>query len=127
MLNSNGTDGTVLDENDDAERYLIRKVSQSEARSLVHSRRKPVFPPIAVMAHENGVVVVEALVGKSGDVEKVNVISGPRMEQAAAADAARGWSFRPMMVGSRAVPYELQLVFNFRTTGPSYATVDMKP
>jgi protein TonB len=126
-MNADGTDGTVLDQNDDAERYLIRTVSQSEAKELVNARKKPVFPQIAIMAHVKGTVTMNALVGKSGEVQGVKVLSGPPMEQQAAADAARAWSFKPLMVGARAVPYEVQLTFDFETTGPPFGTVTMKP
>jgi TonB family protein len=127
LLNEDGTDGTFLDENDDTERYLRRRVSQSEAKALIKSRKKPIFPPIAVMAHASGAVVVEVQVGKSGAVEKVALVSGPSMEQKASTDAAKDWSFKPLMVGKRAVQYEVQLVFTFRTSGPPYASVEVAP
>ena len=127
MLNGDGSDGTFLDENDDAEQYLLRKATQSEAKALVDSRKKPIYPPIAVAAHVSGAVPMEVLVGKSGEVQKIAVMSGPAMVQQAAADAAKGWSFKPLMVGTRAVPFETQLVFTFRTTGPPVASVDMEP
>jgi TonB family protein len=127
LLNDDGTDGKFLDENDDTERFMRLKISQSEAKALVNTRKKPTFPQIAMMAHVSGAVVTEVLVGKSGEVQNVKVVSGPPMELQASADAAREWSFKPMMVGARAVPYEVQLVFTFRTTGPPYATVEVAP
>jgi TonB family protein len=127
LLNGDGTDGRFLDEDDDTERYMVLKVSPSEAKALVNTRKKPTFPPIAILAHVNGAVVLQVLVGKLGEVQKVAVLSGPAMEQQAAIDAAKKWNFKPMLVGARDQPYELQLVFTFRTIGPSSATVEVAP
>jgi len=127
LLNEDGTDGTFLEENDDSEHYLLRKVLPGEATTLVDRRQKPLYPPIAMAAHISGTVVMEAMVGKSGEVQKIALVSGPTMVQPASLDAARQWSFKPMMVGSRAVPYEIQLVFAFRTTGPPIGTVETTP
>jgi len=127
LLNGDGTDGKFLDENDDAERYMLRMVSQDEARAFIDSRQKPVFPPIAIMAHVSGAVVMQVLVDGTGKVQKVTVLSGPAMEQEAALEAARRWHFRLMMVGARAVPYAVQLVFTFQTQGPGNSSVGIAP
>jgi len=84
LLSDDRTDGKFLDENDDAEYYLLPMISVGETRALVTKR-------------------------------------------IAAADAAKGWSFKPMTVGSRVVPYQVQLTFTFRTTGPPNGTVEMAP
>jgi TonB family protein len=130
LLNGDGTEGKVLDENDDTERYWMRAVSKREASALVIARKKPIFPPIAIMARVSGDVIIEAIVGPSGNVQKVFALSGPAMVQQAAVNAAQNWSFKPMMVGARVVPYEIKLVFTFLTPGPPLApigTVKMEP
>jgi hypothetical protein len=127
LLNPDGTDGKFLDEDDDTERYMLLKVSTAEAKDLVATRKKPTFPPIAKAAQVSGAVSMGVLVGKGGNVEKVALLSGPPMEQQSSLDAARNWIFRPMVVGTRAVPYEVQLVFTYRTSGPSNASVEVAP
>ena len=127
LLSDDGTDGKFLDENDDAEHYLLPMISGSETHALVTNRKKPVYPPIAIAAHQSGTVTVNAIVGKSGDVQQIVSTGGPGLLRVAAADAARGWSLKPMTVGSRVVPYEVQLTFTFRTTGPPNGTVEMAP
>jgi TonB family protein len=115
LLNADGADGVFLDENEDAERYMMRVASMTEAKALVNNRKNPVYPPIAIAAQVSGEVVTEAIVGKSGDVQKIIVVSGPPMLTSAAFQAAKSWSFRPMMVGTTAVSCEIKLVFRFRT------------
>ena len=127
LLDGDGTDGKFLDENDDTEFYMRLKVSKSEAKALVITRKKPVYPPIAIAAQVSGPVVLELLVGKTGEFQKLTVVSGPPMLQQAAIVAARNWRFKPMMVGARAVPYGIQLVFTFRVLNPSWTIVDVAP
>ena len=88
-LNEGGTDGIVLDENDDTDTYMVRTVSGSEALPFIKSRSKPVFPPIAIVARVSGAVITRVLVSKSGDVQHVRVVSGPPMLQQASIDAAK--------------------------------------
>ncbi|MGA9672338.1 MAG: energy transducer TonB [Terracidiphilus sp.] len=112
-LDESDTDGKVLDENDDAESYMVRTLTGSEATSFVKSRSKPVVPPIALAVHVSGTVAAELLVGKAGDVQKVSSVNGPPMLQAASIDAAKKWTFMPMTIGTRTVQYQVPLVFTF--------------
>ena len=125
-LHENGTDGTVLDENDDTDNYMVRMLSDSEAIPLIKSRSKPVFPAIAIAARVSGPVVIKVLVGKSGEIQLVKSVSGPPMLLQASINAARQWSFTPMTIGARSVPYEVQLVFTF-TVNQIANTVKVAP
>lgn len=117
LLNADGSDGAILDQNDDAEHYLLRKLSPDEAKAQVIKRMQPVYPPIAILAQINGDVVLSVVVGKAGEVQKVVPASGPPIVQGAAIDAAKHWTFKPLMVGARAVPYAIQLKLMFRAHG----------
>jgi TonB family protein len=112
-LDATGADGAILGENDDAVTYMTRTLAANEAAAYIKSRSKPVVPPIAAAAHVSGPVVVRVVVGKTGEVQLTGIVSGPAMLQQASIDAARKWSFLPLTVGARTVPYELRLVFTF--------------
>jgi TonB family protein len=112
-LDESGTDGNILDENDDAESYMVRTLTDSEAASFVKSRSKPVVPPIGLAVRVSGTVVTQVLVGKAGDVQKVSSVNGPPMLQTASIDAAKKWTFMPMTIGTRTVQYQVSLVFTF--------------
>jgi TonB family protein len=112
-LDESGTEGKVLDENDDADSYMVRTLTGSEATSFVKSRSKPVVPPIGLAVHVSGTVVIQALVGKAGDVQKVLSVNGNPMLQRASIDAAKKWTFMPMTIGTRTVQYQVPLVFTF--------------
>jgi len=127
LLNADGTDGNFLEEDDDTVFYMLRKASESEAKTLVTTRAKALYPPIAMAAHVNGTVAVDAIVDPTGGVQKVIVASGPEMLRATSSDAVRKWAFLPMMVGSRAIPYEIEVSLRFQTSGLSNGTVNMTP
>lgn len=127
LLKADGSDGAFLEENDDSERYLMRVVSKAEAKTLVNTRNNPIFPPIAIAVRVMGDVIVEAVVDKSGAVQKALVVSGPPIVQQASVNAAVKWTFKPLMVGTRAVPYKVKLVFRFRTMGSPSASGDLAP
>jgi len=127
QLNTDGSDGKFLDEDDDTERYMLLKISDAEAKGLVIERKRPAFGALAMAAHANGIVRMWAEVGKNGKVEKIAMLSGPLINRQASIDAALSWTFRPKVIGTRAVPYQVQVVFTFKSMGPSNSFVDVAP
>jgi TonB family protein len=58
----------------------------------------PVYPPDAKAAKIQGTVELDAVIGKTGDVESLKVISGPKELQQSALDAVRQWKYKPFML-----------------------------
>ena len=58
----------------------------------------PVYPEIANAAHVQGAVILHAIISKTGEVEKLDVISGPSMLTASAMEAARQWKYKPYLL-----------------------------
>lgn len=71
-----------------------------------------VEPPYPVQAQESGVVLIEALVGVSGQVTEATIIRSAPPFDAAALAAARQWRFRPSRRAGRAATYAY-LIFGF--------------
>jgi TonB family protein len=65
-------------------------------RVLTHP--SPVYPKEAKARHVQGVVVVHALIGKDGTMEKVEASCGPEELRSSALDAVKQWTY---------IPYEL--------------------
>jgi len=114
-LDETSTDGTIVDENSDADTYMVRTLKGPEIVPFIKSRIIPAWAPIAKAAGVSGVVVVSVLVGKSGEVLRTPPVSGPPMLIPTCVDAAKKWSFVPMTVGARPVQYQVQLVFTFNS------------
>jgi TonB family protein len=126
-LTGNGSSGVILDENEDAARYLLRKVPPSEAAAFVVARKQPIYPPIAAAAHVQGPVVLRLFVSNTGVVEKALIVSGPDMLRATSIDAAKQWIFKAPTVGTEAVRFETDVTFDFKTSGLSSSRVTSKP
>jgi hypothetical protein len=65
-------------------------------------RTRPVYPPIAKMAHVTGTVELVATVAADGHVAQSSVLSGPQMLIGSAKDAVSQWVYPP--VTSNGVP-----------------------
>lgn len=87
---------------------------------VVH-RVSPVYPPIAKAARIQGTVVFEVLIGVSGKIESMKVVSGPAMLQQAAIDCVRQWSYRPFEKEGAPVPAsgQLSIEFSLGKDGPT--------
>jgi hypothetical protein len=80
---------------------------------------EPVYPPIAKAARVQGTVVLEAVIGKDGLVESLQVISGPQLLQQAAIDAVKQWRYQPYMLFGEAVEVKTTLNIVFTLGGGS--------
>src|ERR1051326_5027087 len=82
---------------------------------IVVSRVQPDYTETARKAHVAGVVVVEAIINKTGEVEQVHVIKGlPMGLSDKAAEAVKGWKFRPGTMGGQPVAVIFDLTVNFK-------------
>jgi TonB family protein len=84
-----------------ADEYLIERV-------------EPEYPESARERHIQGPVVLEALVGKDGAVEKLSMISGDTQLAAAATDAVRQWRFKPFLRDGSPEEFQTQITVSFR-------------
>lgn len=62
------------------------------------SKVNPVYPADAKKARIQGTVALDAVIGKTGDVEQLKVASGPRLLQQSALDAVRQWKYKPFLL-----------------------------
>src|SRR2546428_6428531 len=85
---------------------------------------KPVYPPMAVASHVQGVVILEATIGADGKVQGATVLRGAPLLQKAALDAVYGWEFAPTLLDGVPVPVIMTLTVDFSL--PSGST-DQRP
>jgi TonB family protein len=84
-----------------ADEYLVQRV-------------EPEYPESAREQHIQGPVVLEALVGKDGAVEKLSTVSGDSQLVAAATDAVRQWRFKPFFRNGSPEEFQTQITVSFR-------------
>jgi protein TonB len=107
-------DATVLTK-DDAEalptptdEFLVSQMP------VVLSEVKPIYPPQAREARQEGSVVVDALIDAKGLVRQVQVVEGADVFREAALAALRQFRFKPALVEGRPVAVRIRYTLRFR-------------
>jgi TonB family protein len=75
--------------------------------------KEPIYPLPAQQANVQGSVVLQARISEEGNVQALQVISGPPMLTGAALEAIRQWRFKPHYETGKAVPTEARITVNF--------------
>lgn len=88
------------------------RLSKMSPGSLIH-RVEPVYPPLAKAAGVQGLVVLQAMIGRDGGIEDLQVVSGHPMLAPAAVKAVEQWRYRPYILNGEAVKVETQVSVNF--------------
>lgn len=79
---------------------------------LVH-RVNPEYPPIAISARKEGVVILEATVDANGAVDPVKVLRSEPLLDKAAVDAVKQWRYAPLQLNGIAHPFILTVTVSF--------------
>jgi TonB family protein len=73
----------------------------------------PVYPDIAKSARVQGVVILEATIGRHGRVGEVRVLRGIPLLDQAAIDAVRQWEYTPTLLNGTPVPVIMTITVKF--------------
>ena len=73
----------------------------------------PVYPLEAKKARIQGAVELDAIIGKTGEVENLKVISGPATLQQSALDAVRQWTYKPFLLNGEPVEVKTTITVNY--------------
>jgi protein TonB len=91
----------------------VRVGGQIEQPKLI-KRVEPLYPPLAVSAHIEGIVILEAIVDRDGFVEQVKVLrSANSLLDKAAIDALKQWQYSPVILNGRPERFILTVVLSF--------------
>lgn len=82
------------------------------ARALYQPR--PVYPRLAIMAHIQGTVVLQAILSTDGSVQDLKVVSGHPLLVQAALDAVKTWRYQPTLLNSEPVEVLTEIDVNFK-------------
>jgi protein TonB len=74
---------------------------------------KPIYPQIAITAKVEGMVIIEATIGKDGSVVDAKVLRSIALLDQAALDAVRQWKFTPTLLNGIPVPVLMTVTVNF--------------
>ena len=90
------------------------RVHLSQGAAEIISRPvEPNYPRLAKQMKVQGAVVLEALIGRDGNIQDLHVLSGPTILSAAAREAVKQWRFKPYLQSGEAVETEARITVNF--------------
>jgi periplasmic protein TonB len=77
---------------------------------------EPIYPPIALAARKEGLVILEALISEDGIVREVRVLRPEPLFGQAAITAVRQWRFSPTLLNGEPVPIVMTVTVWFSLT-----------
>jgi len=90
------------------------RVSGSIERPRKIHDQAPVYPALAITAHVQGTVVIDAVISATGAVQDARVITSVPLLDEAALAAVRQWVFTPTRIGGVPVPVILTVKVDFK-------------
>jgi protein TonB len=60
-----------------------------------------------------GAVAIQALIGASGEIQDLRILSGPSILASAAQEAVRQWRFKPYLQNGQPVETQARITVNF--------------
>ncbi len=89
------------------------RVSSGVAQGLLVAKVPPQYPQEAKDQHIQGVVVMQVIVDKQGNVANIQLISGHPLLAPPAIDAVKQWKYKPYLLNETPVEVETQVHVNF--------------
>ena len=85
----------------------------STTQQLVTHSVEPTYPTLAKQMKVQGSVVLQALIGREGTIQDLQVLSGPQILSSAAREAVMQWRFKPYLQSGQPVETEAKITVNF--------------
>ena len=93
------------------------RISSGVMAGNILTKVSPIYPPDAKAAHISGSVVLHAIIGKDGVVEKLDLVSGPSELVGSAMDAVRQWTYKPYLLNGQPTEVETTITINYNLAG----------
>jgi TonB family protein len=89
---------------------------QTTAPNLLVWEAFPIYPQAAKLSHIQGTVLIDVVVGKDGNVERAQVVSGPKELRDSALIAVRNWKYQPFLFAGDPLAFrtQVQIIFSIR-------------
>jgi periplasmic protein TonB len=90
----------------------IRVGGNVQAANLIR-KITPQYPPLAKQARVQGVVKFQAIIGKDGTIQNLQLLTGHPLLVPAATEAVKQWMYRPTLLNGEPVEVVTQIDVNF--------------
>jgi protein TonB len=96
-----------------------RRMTSSLQESRLIRKVDPVYPPLAVIARQSAIVILDVKVDEDGNVENVRVLQGHPLFNDAAIRAVMLWKYSPTILNGEPIPVvaTVTVIFNLRPSG----------
>lgn len=81
------------------------------------SGENPKYPAEAREKHESGIVILHALISKTGNIASLEVVSGPEVFRQSAMDAVKTWKYKPFMLNGNPTAVDTTININYNIGG----------
>lgn len=85
----------------------------TETRQAVTRPVRPEYPLLARQMKVQGAVLLNAMIGREGDIQNLQVLSGPAILADAAREAVKQWRFKPYVQNGQPVETQARITVNF--------------
>jgi TonB family protein len=89
------------------------RVPEEVMRQMRTTKVDAAYPPDALKARIQGLVVLRVQITKSGDVEQVQVLGGHPMLTSAAVEAVKQWKYKPYLLNAEPCRVDTAVGLNF--------------
>jgi protein TonB len=89
------------------------RVGGNVQQAMLIKQPRPVYPPLAKQARIQGTVRFNALIGKDGTIQNLQVVSGHPLLVPAARDAVVQWVYKPTLLNGEPVEVATTIDVNF--------------
>ena len=93
------------------------RISSGIAQGFLIHQIRPQYPSLARSARIEGMVVLQAVIGKDGTIQNLHLVSGHPLLVQAAMDSVRQWRYRPYELNHEPVEVETTIQVNFTLGG----------
>lgn len=90
------------------------RISQGITKGLLIHRVDPSYPVLARQARVQGEVVLKAVIGTSGQIQDLQLVSGHPMLVPSAIEAVKQWRYKPYLLNGQPVEVETTITVIFQ-------------
>jgi TonB family protein len=85
------------------------RIASAVSQGLLIHKVQPLYPPEARASQIQGTVILEAIIGKDGQIKDLKFVSGPKALVESAIGAVQQWRYRPYMLNNEPVEVMTQI------------------
>ena len=89
------------------------RVGGNVMQAKLLNQPKPVYPLLAKQARIQGTVRFDAIIGRDGAIQNLQVVSGHPLLVPSALEAVRQWKYQPVLLNNEPVEVVTQIDVNF--------------